>query len=53
MKIKCRGNLVSLLSDDNDYEYYDSILINKVSLKGDRYAKLARQELRHTTEAVD
>ncbi len=50
MKIKSRGNLVSLLSDDNEYEYYDSIRINKVSLKGDRHEKLARQELRNTAK---
>lgn len=49
-KTLCRGNLVSLLSDDNEYEYYDSIRINKVSLKGERHEKSSRQELRNTAK---
>ncbi len=44
----CRGNLISLLSADNDYDYFDPIVSTKQKLKGNRYEKSNTKELPNT-----
>lgn len=51
MKIKaCRGNLVNLLDEDDNYDFFDVVRTSKVSLKGERHAKSSREELRNTAK---